>query len=268
MNRGPAMNRPTGAYGCAGHRKDGELCGRPAIAGTDLCRVHPGKPLAQHKAEGQVRRELSKWGLGDSTVDAGEVLLRLVSQSSLRVELYSGLLERAYVAAESLAGVAELENPYSSSEDSGLSAGELVEAVPHKPNTVDRERALADVGRIFSTGGVGALVGMKYGVDKEGRVYGVEEGIRGLVQLEAQERTMCATFASKAVAAGLAERQVRLAEAQGALIGLGLRWLVDSTADRLALEPGKVEVLNDLVAEMLGHLRAGTVPAALERNLA
>jgi hypothetical protein len=42
--------------------------------------------------------------------------------------------------------------------------------------------------------------------------YKAGEYIRGLAQLEAQERDRCANFATKAVAAGLAERQVRLAE--------------------------------------------------------
>jgi hypothetical protein len=42
--------------------------------------------------------------------------------------------------------------------------------------------------------------------------YKAGEYIRGLAQLEAQERDRCANFATKAVAGGLAERQVRLAE--------------------------------------------------------
>src|SRR3954471_10803018 len=52
-----------------------------------------------------------------------------------------------------------------------------------------------------------ATVGIAYG---EGGQQG--EYIRGLATLEAQERDRCANFSAKAVAAGLAERQVRLAE--------------------------------------------------------
>lgn len=51
----------------------------------------------------------------------------------------------------------------------------------------------------------------------------VGEYARGLVVLEAQERERCANWAAKAIAAGLAERQVRLAERQGALIAEVLR---------------------------------------------
>jgi hypothetical protein len=44
------------------------------------------------------------------------------------------------------------------------------------------------------------------------------EAIRGLADLEAKERERCANFASKAVAAGLAESTVRIAERQGQLM--------------------------------------------------
>jgi hypothetical protein len=44
------------------------------------------------------------------------------------------------------------------------------------------------------------------------------EAMRGLADLEAKERERCANFASKAVAAGLAERTVRVAERQGQLM--------------------------------------------------
>jgi hypothetical protein len=43
------------------------------------------------------------------------------------------------------------------------------------------------------------------------------EYIRALTQLEANERDRAASFATKAIAAGLAERQVRLAERQAEL---------------------------------------------------
>jgi hypothetical protein len=49
--------------------------------------------------------------------------------------------------------------------------------------------------------------------------YKAGEHIRGLAQLEAQERDRCANFATKAVAAGLAERTVRVAERQESVDG-------------------------------------------------
>jgi hypothetical protein len=47
---------------------------------------------------------------------------------------------------------------------------------------------------------------------KDVGVYVTGEAIRGLADLEAKERERCADFASKAVAAGRAERTVRVAE--------------------------------------------------------
>jgi hypothetical protein len=65
---------------------------------------------------------------------------------------------------------------------------------------------------------VAALVGNTYGAAKDVGVYVTGEAIRGLADLEAKERDRCANFASKAVAAGLAERTVRVAERQGQLM--------------------------------------------------
>src|SRR5829696_5626715 len=62
------------------------------------------------------------------------------------------------------------------------------------------ETARRDLDRIFNTGGVVALVGNTYGAAKE---VGGEH---------------CANFATKAIAAGLAERTVRVAERQDQLM--------------------------------------------------
>ena len=62
--------------------------------------------------------------------------------------------------------------------------------------------------------GVAALVGNTYGATKDVGVYVTGEVIRRLTDLEAKERERCANFADKAVAAGLAERTVGIAERQ------------------------------------------------------
>ncbi|UFU14623.1 hypothetical protein LQK89_02675 [Curtobacterium sp. C1] len=62
------------------------------------------------------------------------------------------------------------------------------------------------------------LIGDTIAVSEFGGDTKTGEYIRGLIQLENQERDRLATFATKAIAAGLAERQVRLAERQGALL--------------------------------------------------
>jgi hypothetical protein len=60
--------------------------------------------------------------------------------------------------------------------------------------------------------------GTPIGATKAVGVYVTGEAIRGLADLEAKERGRCANFAGKAVAAGLAERTVPMAERQGRLM--------------------------------------------------
>lgn len=68
-----------------------------------------------------------------------------------------------------------------------------------------------------------ALVGETWIGQEDGAAYKAGEYIRGLAQLEAQERDRCANFCRIAIAAGLARRQVELAEEQGRLIADVLR---------------------------------------------
>ena len=124
----------------------------------------------------------------------------LVTQSAARAERYAMLLEEAYEAAERLKQAHD--------------AGVQIEAPGDGLADTD-ETARRDLDRIFNTGGVAALVGNTYGAARGAGVYVTGEAIRGLADLEAKERERCANFASKAVAAGLAERTVRVAERQG-----------------------------------------------------
>jgi hypothetical protein len=75
---------------------------------------------------------------GDATVDPGEVLLRLVTQSAARAERYPLLLEEAYEAAERL--------------KQAFDAGELEIDEGNEMAETARE----DLDRIFKTGGVAA----------------------------------------------------------------------------------------------------------------
>lgn len=75
-------------------KQSGQQCKRKAIPGGAVCRYHGGGPQ-QVQAKAAVRAELLGWGLGDATVNPGEVLLRLVTQSAARAERYAILLEEA-----------------------------------------------------------------------------------------------------------------------------------------------------------------------------
>lgn len=187
---------------CRATSRTGKQCKNKAIPGGTVCRFHGGaSPHVASKAA--VRAEVFNWGLGDTTVDPGETLLRLVTQSAARAERYAMLLEEAYEAAERLKQAHD--------------AGAQIQA-PGDEIADTAETARRDLDRIFNTGGVAALVGNTYGAAKDVGVYVTGEAIRGLADLEAKERERCANFATKAVAAGLAERTVRVAERQGQLM--------------------------------------------------
>lgn len=190
---------------CSKRRKSGDPCGAQAVDGTDACIRHAGRPTAEHVAKGAVVVELSKWGISDKTLDPGVTLLQLMTQAFQRARLYGQLLEEAYDAAERLQGADDV-------------VGVFDDAAMGVDSRNDRDRAAQDLQRIFATGGVSTLIGHTYAADKDGGVFATGEAIRGLVTLEAQERDRAAGMAAKAVAAGLATRQVELAERQGQLV--------------------------------------------------
>lgn len=240
----PVSGKPCGKHGCTGRRKNGPgLCDGWAIKGTDRCRMHSGTSAAAAIAKGAVVTEVLSWGFGDQTVDPGETLLRLVTQSAARAQMYAGLLQEAYEAAERLRRAHDAQELLTSSE-------------PVDPDDDGQEPAAiqtarADLERVFATGGVAALIGHNYAATPGGSVYASGEAIRGLAKLEAEERDRCAQMAAKAVAAGLAERQVRLAEKQAGLVAeLLQRVLADP---ELGLSPVKQAEARTLVAR---HLRA------------
>lgn len=194
--------------------ESGEIKTRPctkyAIDGGTVCRQHGGS-APQVRAKAQVRAEVMKWGLGDTTVDPGETLLRLVSQSAARADLYARLLEEAYEAADRLKAAHEAQKLVYESEDYDRDE----EDGPEPP---DVQTAKADLERIFNLGGIAGLVGQTFSATNTGQVFATGEAIRGLARLEAEERDRCANFAAKAVAAGIAERQVRIAERQAEVL--------------------------------------------------
>lgn len=178
---------------CVKRNRAGNQCGRAPIKGATVCASHGGA-ARQVRRRAMVRAELAAWGVDDTLDDPGMVLLRLVTQSSRRAELYSELLAEQYERAR---GDGEPSTPVDLNDRLG---------------TTDLPSA------------VSALIGHKVSAaGKDGDLFRSEEMIRGLVDLESQERDRCARFAKLALDAGIAERQVRLAEAQGVLIANVLR---------------------------------------------
>lgn len=183
--------RVAGARGATCRKTDGTPCPNHPRKGTSppVCSAHMPNPVA--RANAAVRAEVQAWRLDDATVDPGQTLLRLLSQSASRAALYGLLLEQQYEAAE-------------------------------RDETIDLPK------------GVSALIGHRFTVS-DGMRWPVAEAIRGLVELEGQERDRAARFAKLALDAGIAERLVRLEEDKAAaLVGM-LRGLLQDLA---AIFPG------------------------------
>lgn len=206
--------RPKGARKCgdAGHRnKAGQPCGANAIAGTDRCRNHAGKPLAQARAEGEIRLEVRRWMLDDhdgSKVDPRSTLLQLIAFWRWKANRYGQLVGEAYEAAERLRQAHEAGGLLVAA-DAGEGDGSEHPAL---------QSARQDLERVFTTGGVAALVGNRYDADKQGRVYAVDEGIRALVKLEGEASDRVARYCALAIQAKVAEARVELAQQVGAMI--------------------------------------------------
>lgn len=75
-----------------------------------------------------------------------------------------------------------------------------------------------DLPSAFTSAGLGALIGHRYLLTKDGDPVPVEEAIRGLVELEAAERERCARWSKMAIEAGLEARRVQLAEQEAATL--------------------------------------------------
>jgi len=208
-----------GKWECTRDKKQirgGGRCHGPAITGLDVCRMHAGVRGDIAKAKGEAA--ITAWNaLGKATVNPGEAVLAMLQMSWLRAHLYSTLLE--YQVEEAQAGI----------ED---------------------ERREEGAGPI----GVGAgLVGHTYAAHPAIGVFRAGEAVRALVQLEAAERDRCVRFAKTAHDMGIAEREVRLAEQQGAILAGAIKQILE----RLELTDAQRELVPTVVPAVLRAIQAG-----------
>lgn len=209
-----------GHYGRKSQRT-GRPCGQNVVKGTTACRNHAGRTLVEQKARGALMIEVSKWTLdGHDGADLNPAIeiLRLIAFWKWKANLYGSLLAEAYEAAEQLrtahqAGrlLLEEEETETRFDDAGDFAGVL-----HEEPALQVARDQLE--RIFISGGVNVLVGHKYDVDRDGRIFAVDEGIRGLVQLEQKAHELVGKFCHLAVQAKVAETRIELAQQVGVMI--------------------------------------------------
>jgi hypothetical protein len=194
---------------CFGTTSAGAACKKQAIEGGSVCRSHGGA-APQVKAKAAVRAEVMRWTLGEATDDPGEVLLRLVTQSRMRVDQYAVVIEEKITEGQRIWG---------------------------DEFTLER-----------------ILIGDNMAMTPDGDLVKTSEYIRGIVQLESTERDRLAGFAAKAIGAGLAERQVRVAERQGELLAELMR-MVMSDAE-LGLSDSQREAMPRVLRRQLSLVQS------------
>lgn len=217
---------PAHKCGRYGHKskRTGKLCRQNVDRGTRHCRHHAGKRREVHQAEGLIRLEAAEWtldGHDGSDIDPKIEILRMIAFWKWKANMYGRLLHDAHAAAERLKTAFRADQPdrhsivtvhlnrpdYDVQDD-----GDVLEEHPAL------QTARADLERVFTQGGVTAFVGHKYDVDRDGRVFAVDEGIRALVTLEERAHTMLAKCCTMAVQAKIAEARIHLAEQTGVMI--------------------------------------------------
>jgi len=83
---------------------DGKPCKRWASQGATVCSSH-GSLAPQVARAALVRAEVERWKLGDVVDDPGLVLLKLLSQSRQRADLYAGLLAEQYASPDPITNI-------------------------------------------------------------------------------------------------------------------------------------------------------------------
>jgi hypothetical protein len=162
---------------------------------------------------------LSAWRAvpGRQDVTPSEAVMAMLQMSWARVHLYASLLERQVADAQEGGGF-------------GLGGADDPELGPGAGLIGHTRSGVKDIG-IFATG----------------------EAARGLTKLEAEERDRCVRYARVAHDMGIADREIRLAEAQGQLIAGAISRILDAlelTPNQRAKVPTVVPgVLLDIAGE-------------------
>ena len=112
---------------------------------------------------------------------------------------------------------------------------------------LERQLAEADPGAAAGVGQGEGLIGHTYSASPSVGVYESGEAVRGLAQLESAERDRCVRYAKVAHDMGIADREIRLAEAQGAM----LAGVISRILDALELSPSQRALVATVVPREL-----------------
>lgn len=171
---------------CKARRTNGQRCCAYPLQGADVCRAHGG-------AAPQVRAAAARRTAERKTQAALDRIMHVFGPNDSRVDPVHTLARLLAQSARRAEFYADLLEQQYQREAEGEADADL-------PN------------------GVRALIGHKYGLTKDGDSLPIEEAVRSLVALEADERDRCAKYAKLALDVDLDERMVRASEQQVTLV--------------------------------------------------
>lgn len=224
-----------GRFECVKNRKQsrgGGRCHQAAIRGLDRCRVHVGVSSDLAEAQGAA---MDAWSAANGTLHLSpeEAVVGMYKLAWVRANFYSSLLEEQVLRAQ--------EEPAGTVDDDD-----------------DLDGHAAATKTIPPIGEGAGLIGYTFSSDREHGIFASGEAIRGLVQLEAQERDRVVKFAKAAHDMGIAEREIRIAEQQGELLASAVRRILDG----LNLSVEQQRIVPQLVPQVLRMVAAGGTAAA------
>lgn len=235
----PRFQNPKRCGHWGNRRSDKSLCLAWVIKGTRKCPSHAGVSRDVAVARGQAVQEFNAWTLDGylpGSVDPHETLLQLIGFWRYKFNRLSTLLGEAFEAANRLKAMhASGRITLVEGEPEGFD--DFGQEIPESP---DRQVARADLERVFALGGVTAFVGQKYDADRNGRIFPVEEGIRGLEKLVGDASDRLAKYCALAITAKIGERRLELAQQLGSRLAGILAAVINagspSLEQRLAMQ--------------------------------
>lgn len=236
--------------GKCGHKVKQGFCTNYPIQGLRCCRTHiRGMTVSEAFRRAGVIMELEKWQLSTqkTDIDPDETILRMLSQSVARADLYARKLHESYTANERLQTLLRRQT-----DGEQLTDIEAAELRKH------RER----LAWIFETGGIASLIGHTWAQTPKGQRYATGEEIRALARLEITERQMATNLAKIASQRNIAERQIQLAAAQGAAIYA----VVFASLQALGVSPDDLTV-REIVTAQLSAIGSGRDVDAISSGL-
>jgi len=224
---------------CTRQRRNGAgTCHGVAITGTDRCRIHAGERADVARARG-LANAWSALDVEPGEVDPGRLVLGVLAMSWARLHWIAGRLREQ----------ADPERPPVSCSACGEQQVEEVGAC-----LLDFDGQHTWVEPVELRDGNGGLIGHTFGSTRAGEIFATGEALRGLVQLEGQERDRVVRFAKTAHDMGIAERETRLAEQLGGLVAL----VVPRLLDRLGLPPADRVRADEIVLEVIDEVSGST----------